>query len=374
MLTLNAEPYTVVGVAPRGVAFPRGPEMPSDFHFAAAPDVWIPLEPPRNGVADLAIVGRLRDGMTTTAAGQDMDRVMAVVQRTIPVIKNSRPREWLVPFRQQVVGDVTPMLAGRDFSSDDRTNSPPVVIVNDAMAKWLWPGERAIGKRIRIGRPLEQPMWPWMTVVGVVADMKRYSLTETPHPEMILPYTQDPYLTFSTMQFVVRSRLESPALLRQVQGAIAAADPTIPIANVRTVSDLVSESASNARFVASFMAGFGVVALLLTVVGVYGVIGYGVQRRRQEFGVRRALGAGTREILALILREAFQLTGAGIAVGLTLTLGAGFGLRHLLYGISPFDPVSLAGAIAVIGAATVAASVIPARAAARVQPRAALED
>ena len=101
MLTLNAEPYSVIGVAPRGFAFPRGSEMPNDFQFAAAPDAWIPLEPPRNGIADLAIVGRLHERTTTQAARQDMDRVMAVVQRTVPVIKNSRPREWLVPLRQQ---------------------------------------------------------------------------------------------------------------------------------------------------------------------------------------------------------------------------------------------------------------------------------
>ena len=117
-------------------------------------------------------------------------------------------------------------------------------------------------------------MWPWMTVVGVVANMKRYTLTETPRPEMIVPYTQNPYLTFGTMQFVVRSTLETSAALLAVQRAIAAADPTIPIAHVRTIDDLVATSASNARFVTRFMAGFGVVALVLTIVGVYGVIGY----------------------------------------------------------------------------------------------------
>ncbi|HYV20999.1 MAG TPA: ABC transporter permease [Verrucomicrobiae bacterium] len=656
-LTLNDEPSTVIGVAPRGFAFPRGAEMPGDFQFAAAADAWVPLDPPESGIADLAIVGRLREGTTPQGARQDMDRVMEVVQRTIPVIRNSRPREWLVPLRQQVVGDVTPMLAsllagvllvlvvacvntsqlvlaqlqarrhelavrsalgattrrlagevlvevallvaaggalgifaaneglnllraygsrqlprvselafdtrsalaalgvmaaaalvvtlvpvllggrarlldvlrrggrgsaqsgipfrarralivcelagalvlltsagllvrdlsrqlsaklgfdtihgvtfevslppiryperpfatgmehaagvqfltsalgniralpgvaaagigkplplsgaqqastftpegqmppigpdaaapiaqftvaspgmiralgapmlaGRDFSDDDRADNLPVVIVNESMAKWLWPGESAIGKRLRLGRPLETRNWPWMTVVGVVSDMKRYALTETPRPEMIVPYTQNPYMTYGTMQFIVRSSL-GPALLREVQGAIAAADPTIPIANARTVDDLVSASASNARFVARFMAGFGLVALVLTVVGIYGVIGYGVQRRRQEFGVRRAIGAGPREILALVLREAIRLTVAGIAVGLPLTLAAGFGLRHLLFDISPYDPISLAGSIAVLVVATIAASVIPAIAAARIGPRVALED
>ena len=213
-----------------------------------------------------------------------------------------------------------------------------------------------------------------MTVIGVVANMKRYTLTETPRPEMIVPYTQNPYLTFGTMQFVVRSNLETSALLTEVQRAIAAADPTIPLAHVRTIEDLVATSASNARFATRFMAAFGVVALLLTIVGVYGVIGYSVQQRRQEFGVRRALGAGPREILQLILGESLGLTGVGIALGFALTAVAGLGMRPLLFDVSPFDPITLVGSIVVIAAATIAASLIPAAAAARVEPRAALED
>src|SRR5947209_1402298 len=109
-LTLNGEPYTVIGVARAGFAFPRGSEMPGNFQFAATPDLWVPLQPPREGIADLAIVGRLRAGTTHLAARQDMDRVMAVVERTIPVTKNSHPRELLVPLRQQITGDVTQML------------------------------------------------------------------------------------------------------------------------------------------------------------------------------------------------------------------------------------------------------------------------
>jgi ABC-type antimicrobial peptide transport system permease subunit len=217
-------------------------------------------------------------------------------------------------------------------------------------------------------------MWPWMTVVGVVSNMKRYTLTETPRPEMIVPYTQNPYVTFGTMQFVVRTNLETSAAIRAIQRAVASADPAIPIAHLRTIDDLVATSASNARFATLFMASFGVVALVLTIVGVYGVIGYGVVQRRQEFGVRRALGAGPRDILWLIVREGLNLGAAGVAAGLALTVAAAFGLRHLLFGISPFDPITLGTSIALVVAVTVAASIIPAAAAARIEPRAALED
>src|ERR1043166_8964067 len=121
-----------------------------------------------------------------------------------------------------------------------------------------------------------------MTVVGVVANMKRYTLTETPGPEMIVPYTQNPYVTFGTMQFVVRSNLETSAAIRAIQRAVASADPAIPIAHVRTIDDLVATSASNARFATLFMASFGIVALVLTIVGVYGVIAYGVARSEER--------------------------------------------------------------------------------------------
>jgi ABC-type antimicrobial peptide transport system permease subunit len=176
------------------------------------------------------------------------------------------------------------------------------------------------------------------------------------------------------MQFVVRSNLETPALLAAVNRALAAADPTIPIAHVRTIEDLVATSASNARFATRFMAAFGVVALALTIVGVYGVIGYSVQSRRPEFALRRALGAGPREILQLILGECLGLTGVGIALGCWLAAIAGPGMRPLLFGVSPLDPVTLAGSVALIAAATLAASLIPAASAARVELRVAQED
>ena len=116
------------------------------------------------------------------------------------------------------------------------------------------------------------------------------------------------------------------------------------------------------------------IALLLTIIGVYGVIGYSAQQRRQEFGVRRALGAGPRHILQLILSECLGLTGLGIALGFALTVVAGLGMRPLLFDVSPFDPITLMGSIVVIATATIAASLIPAASAARVEPRAALED
>jgi len=125
-----------------------------------------------------------------------------------------------------------------------------------------------------------------MTVVGVAADIKRYSLTEIPRPEMIVPYTQRPYPTFTAMQLVVRSTLGPTELLPAVRCAVAEVDPGVPVSKVRTIEELVGETTAQARFATRFMAGFGAASLLLAMIGLYGVIAYGVHQRRQEFGVR----------------------------------------------------------------------------------------
>lgn len=266
----------------------------------------------------------------------------------------------------------TPIVAGRDFNSTDREDGVPVVIVNRALEKWLWPGESGVGKRIKLGRLASRA--PWMTVVGVAADIRRYALTDTTRPEMIVPYTQRPYPTFSTLQFVVRSVLPADRLAREIQRAVARVDPTIPISRVRTIDDLISESSSSARFASRFMTAFGASALFLAMIGLYGIVAYMVWQRRQEFAVRRALGASAAQIVALVAREASLLTTVGVAIGIVVALGAGFGIRSLLYGVTPYDVPTLAGTIVVLGAAGVAAAVAPAWRAAHVEPRAALEE
>jgi putative ABC transport system permease protein len=266
----------------------------------------------------------------------------------------------------------TPIIEGRDFNSTDREDGVPVVIVNQSMAKWMWPGESGIGKRIKLGRATSKT--PWMLVVGVTADMRRYALTDSTRPEMIVPYTQNPYPTFSTLQFVVRSALPAEHLTSEVQRAVSQVDPTIPVSRVRTIGDLVSESSTSARFAARLMTAFGASALFLAMIGLYGVVAYGVLQRRQEFGLRRALGASSVQIVGLVAREASVLTSAGIAIGTLVALGAGFAIRSLLYGVASYDVPTLVGTIAVLSAAGLVAAVAPAWRAAQVEPRTALEE
>ncbi|HEY4306597.1 MAG TPA: ABC transporter permease [Gemmatimonadaceae bacterium] len=267
----------------------------------------------------------------------------------------------------------THVVAGRDFTEDDRLDALPVVIINKSMAGWLWPGASVLGKRIKLGGSLASPA-PWMTVVGVVDDIKRFKLTETPRPEMVVPYAQNPYPTFLTMQFVVRSSLPSATLLPNLRKALASVDPTVPVSSVRTINDLIGETSAPARFATRFMTAFGVAALILAMVGVYGLSAFGVHQRRQEFGVRRALGASPAEVLGLVVRDACTLAAYGTAVGLALAMSAGFALRSLLYQVPAIDPLTLVGTTAVLAGATVLAALLPGWRASRIEARAALEE
>jgi hypothetical protein len=280
--------------------------------------------------------------------------------------------EYTVASSQMFQALGTAMIAGRDFDATDQESTLPVVIVNQSMAKWLWPGQSAIGKRIHLGTYTMTP--PWMTVIGVAADLKRYSLTESPRPEMIVPYTQKPYPSFSTMQFVVRSTTPAPQLLPALRSAIAGVDAGIPISRVRTIGDLVAETSATARFATGIMSAFGISALLLAMVGLYGVIAYGVQQRRQEFGIRRALGAAPRQIMGQVVTEGLRLAAIGVIAGTLLSVAAGQALRQLLYEVRAYDIVTLGGTGVVLAIATVVACLAPAWRASLVEPKAALED
>jgi putative ABC transport system permease protein len=266
----------------------------------------------------------------------------------------------------------TPLREGRDFNAADLRDSPPVIIINQAAAHYLWPGQDPIGKRIHVGGPATPA--PWMTVVGVAADMRRYSLTRDPGPEMYVPFTQQPYPSFSTMQFVVRGTLPASQLAGPIQRTIASVDPAIPVARFRTIDELVHDQSASARFAATAMTAFGIGALVLAMIGLYGVMAYAVNQRRQEFGVRTALGAGRGNILRLVLGDALSLTAIGLVLGVLLALAAGRVLTSVLYQVSAMDPLSLAGSVAVLIMTSMVACLLPAIRAARIDPRVALDD
>jgi putative ABC transport system permease protein len=202
-----------------------------------------------------------------------------------------------------------PLLRGREFDERDIATSPMVALVNESMARQFWPGEDPIGKRFRMGDTKS----PWKTVVGVVGDVLHKGL-DAPHTiQVYLPNTQ---FTDSMVILAVRTSNDPSSIAAAVRAEISALDPQVPISEVATMDDVVSASVANQRFGAFLFFLFGAVALVLTAVGIYGVISYGVAQRTHEIGIRLALGAGRRDVLRLIVGETMRPALLGAALGL----------------------------------------------------------
>lgn len=258
-----------------------------------------------------------------------------------------------------------PLLAGRLFTESDATTSAPVVIVGRTLADELWPDEDPLGRRIRVAGGDNNP---FRTVVGVVGDVRHYGLHMPETSQVYVPHAQthypEPYLTM-----IVRSNGGDPlAMAPSIRAFVRALDPLQPVTRVRTYDDIVAESIAARRFTLTLLALFAATALVLAVVGLYGALSYVVNQRQREMGVRMALGARGRDITRLVVRQGMVPAAAGLALGLTLGVVTGRVVASLLFGISPLDAVTFAATGLLLGGAALAACLIPARNAARVQP------
>jgi putative ABC transport system permease protein len=266
-----------------------------------------------------------------------------------------------------------PIAAGRDFDSRDVAGSAPVAIVSRKFAAKAWPGADPIGKRFVIGRgPTGRP--DWIVVAGLVRDIRYRTLTvdasRSPEdPDVYFPFAQRPDRTLS---LVAASAGPAASLVSPIREAVQAFDRDIPTFAEGPVSDLVAARTSTFRLSAGVMSFFGTVALLLAGIGVYGLINYSVMQRRQEIGVRVALGAGRVEIYRLVLKDAARLTLAGLAIGLAAAVPAARLLGTQLYGVTPGDPITYASITAILLAVGLGATLLPAYRAARVDPIVAL--
>jgi putative ABC transport system permease protein len=264
----------------------------------------------------------------------------------------------------------TPMLRGRDFLESDTVDSVPVTIINSAMAKKYWPGEDPIGKQVG---PLSR-LYPVATIIGIVADTKRLSLREEPPPEMYVPYTQKVWPSLLTMDVVLRTKVDPVAAAASAREAIHSVDPDLPLANIATLETLVDGSMTQQRFAMFVLGTFGALALLLASIGMYGVISYSTMQRTQEIGIRMALGAQRRNVLAMVLGHGSRLAGLGIAIGLIAALAMGHTMASFLYGVQASDPLTLAGVSLLLLAVALLACYVPARRAMRTDPVIALRD
>jgi putative ABC transport system permease protein len=260
-----------------------------------------------------------------------------------------------------------PLIKGRFFTDADKTDAPPVIIVNQAFAKKFWPKQDAVGKRIVMGGVSEHPNW--ITIVGVVGDVRHFGLDIDPKPEMYVPFAQDPY--FTTI-YVVRSNQDPRSLLPGIRREIQAIDSAVPLANIREFEDVIADSVAPRRLSVVLLEVFAVVAVLLASVGIYGVMSFLVVQRTQEIGVRMALGAQRSDVLKLILGRSLKLISAGATIGLVVALMSTSMLQALLYNVSAFDTPTFVLVTILLAAVALAASYLPALRATKADPMAAL--
>jgi putative ABC transport system permease protein len=265
-----------------------------------------------------------------------------------------------------------PLLRGRAFSERDTADAPGVAIVTEQLARRLWPGQEAIGRRLKIGfgNPQSQP---WLTVVGVVGAVRGVELGADPEPAVYVPIDQAPRpFLLRSQTFVARTAGDPIRIADAVRREIRTVDPNLPIDRIETMEKLVASSVSEPRFRSAVLTVFASAALLLVATGILGVLAYAVTRRTREIGVRMALGAQRGDVLSLVVRHALTMTMAGVALGLIASLALTRVLGRFLYEVQPSDPVSLAAAAVLLLAVALLAIYVPARRATRVEPLTAL--
>jgi putative ABC transport system permease protein len=261
-----------------------------------------------------------------------------------------------------------PLRSGRDFDERDGPNAPEAVIVNETFAKRFWPDQDALGHRFRIGLDTGN----WMTVVAVAADFRGQALDQPIQPEIFFPFMQHAGRA-DRMYLVVRPVADNPSLPSALRQAANRLSPEVAI-GFRTMDDVLAESVAAPRFRTLLLSVFAGLALLLAAAGVYGVMSYVVQRRRQEMGIRMALGAGGADVLRLVFTQGMRLVAIGLVLGLAGAFAAGRYLQSILFEVQATDPVSYAGVTGVLFLAATLAIAIPALRAAHADPAVVLRN
>ena len=260
-----------------------------------------------------------------------------------------------------------PIRRGRGFTPADGPTAPPVCVINQTMAARLFPGEDPVGRRIRTGpNPSRNP---WITVIGVIGDLRHSGLEEAPAPELYIYHRQGPPVA---PFLVVRTTTDPAAMVDAVRADLKQFDRALALYDIRTMSDVRSESVAQRRFILVLVAAFGVLALTLAAVGIYGVMALVVGERTREMGLRLALGAEPSSVLRMVVAQAARLAGAGITLGLGLAWLLTPLLTSQLYGVRPGDPLTFAGVTALLMLVALVAAMVPARRAMRLDPMTAL--
>jgi predicted permease len=290
--------------------------------------------------------------------------------------RNPSGREDPQPLRV-ITGDYfrvmgIPVLRGRAFAPTDRADVPPVVIVNQSLARRLWPGLDPVGSRISFAGA----SGPWLQVVGVVGDTRSNAADAAAAPAMYMPFSQKPWPWLTWLTLVIRGdgTGDANALGSALHGLVRQLDPRLPIQDFSTVPDLYRESVARRRFATVLTGAFAALALALGMVGMYGVLSYAVMQRRREFGIRIALGARASQVTGVVVREALVLAAIAVGTGVAAALALTRLLDGLLYEVSPTDPVTFVGVAVLVTLVAAAAAWIPARRATRIDPATTIRD
>jgi len=259
-----------------------------------------------------------------------------------------------------------PMIAGRSFGAQDTTSSQKVAIINQSLAKKRFPNMNPVGKRFRTDGDAKD----WFQIVGVCADSRYATLRDEPPPQFFVSYGQQKGV--GGMTYAIRTKLPVAELVPALRRVVQEADRDLPIVDVRTQQEQIDANMQMERLFAALTVGFGVLALALACVGIYGIMAYSVANRRNEIGIRLALGAQPGQVRGMILRESTWLALAGIVAGVGAALALTRLVKTMLYGIQPYDPITMTGGVLILLSVALAASWIPARRAAGVQPMEAL--
>jgi putative ABC transport system permease protein len=332
------------------------------------------------------LMERLAGIPAVAAAGASTDLPLGIRERRAFAIENEREttrelphsvaNEWVIGQYFDALG--IPLRRGRLFTPQDDGGAEPVVVVNETMARHFWSGDDPVGQRVAWGNNTQHGRW--MRIIGVVGDVKQGALDTETVPQIYTAWLQasDRMLgdnvagVFRSLRLVVKTQLEPSVMAKTIQQEVRTLDPALPVTAVQTMADVVRTSAATPRFNTLLVGAFALLALLLAGIGIAGVLATSVSRRTQELGVRLALGARPRTLLAMILREGMALAVIGLAVGWPVAWMLSRVMGSLLFEIHPHDPLAFAGAAALMALVAVAASGIPAWRATRVEPIAAL--
>ena len=260
-----------------------------------------------------------------------------------------------------------PLIDGRFFSDADETGAPRVAIIDRAAIRRFWADENPIGKHIKFGR--RDSKAPWITIIGVVGDIKTDGFDTPEQPHVYFPILQNPGYAMAVM---VKTEANPKLLTQSLREQVQAVDPDLPVFGEKTMEDIVETSLGERRFAMQLVTSFGVVALLLAGIGIYGVIAYSVNQRTREIGIRLALGANERDIMGWVLTQGMGLTAAGVGLGLAGAFALTRLLQGLLFGITATDAITFATLAVVLGLVALAACYIPAKRATKVDPMIAL--